>query len=151
MRKKMLIYLSIIILVVIIGIITFFMLNNKNSKQISIMSYDNKEEFVLYNGKIKNYSYSERDNLVGFSVKDSQAFIDNYVLTNDYYVEHYIYYTGDSFKNEFYEFNYKTYPFIIIFDDTNDEFILENSYLPIDTTFGNYMAIFPHNLISDLP
>lgn len=152
--KKNIIIIILSVLCIVICVIIFFAINKKDKNKIlSIMSYDNKEEFVLFEGKYKNYNYNLFSMQASFEVEDGDDFISKYVKTNEYLKNEYSFTYGLNNVNKAiaYEFIFKNYSFYLIRNSNSNVFLLNNSTIMLDTTYGNYVALFPYNLISDLP
>lgn len=163
MKKNIIIYTSIITFTLILGVVVFFAFNlngrNKNVK-IYINSFDRQERLVLYDGSnipyLKNCDDFALNPVTSFNPGDKDDFINNYVLTNEYYNGKYSFQYGseNQFHGEVYEFFYKGYAFYL-FEQTDQTysymFYLEPGYISGGSKgVGLFEAIGPYHLLSEL-
>jgi len=148
MKPKSYIIPAIVILGVISSLLLYFAIfNNKNL--IFVESYNRETTFELAEVRtlslieyIDNYS-----NEVSFTVKETQQFIEDYVLIHDYYAGSYeqIYDDGNS-TNTFYVFIKDGFPYVLKLLPSGI-FILEPQYAIFDTHSEYFFIPFPYTNI----
>ena len=163
MKKNIIIYTSIITFTLIFGVVLFFVFNsngrNKNIK-IYINSFDKQEKFVIYDGPnvpfLNNCDEYDMYPQTSFNPGDKEDFINNYVLTNEYYNGKYSFQYGpeNEFYREVYEFFYNGYTFYLteqVSQIYSYVFYLEPGYISGDSKgVGLYEAVGPYHLLSEL-
>lgn len=158
MKKKLIIYLSILIVTLTIGISIFFIYNPKERNrdiQLYVNSFDGKEKFVIYEGPnipyYKNFDESLDGKTYFYFTNDS-----DFLVYHVFYNEHFKYYNDDN-KNymtrDYYEFKYNNYIYYL-HKETNQKypymFVLEPGGLVFESVKENkkYVVMGPNSLYS---
>ena len=120
--------LFIIVLGLIVGIVSFFVVSNKTTK-IVINSYDNVSNLYLGDEKIKNFT--EDITSISFEIDNIDSFFED-LTNNDYYVKSI---TTDN--DTYYLFNKDGYNYVCF--NKNDRVVIKNLVVQI---IGNYVIPF---------